>query len=151
MSSKKNTVDPSFDVKFKEFERRVKSIVNLCDEGLARITRHFCAILSVCDNIANQHFAENALTLFTFVAHEFEALLYGYLTFEGQERYYKGFISKQCGSFDEDTVRSNRADMSVRLTFCCVDHLSNEVTIRYFSSSFLLTTCISFRQNQMMF
>jgi hypothetical protein len=119
--AKKNLTD--YSSVFKEFERRVRNIVGLQDK-LVTLTRYFCAILSTCDNLYNQHFAENALTLFTFIAFEIEALTFGYLPFESQERFYKGFISKQSGSFDKEVLRGNKRDMTMRLTSCCVEYLT---------------------------
>jgi hypothetical protein len=122
--SKKNI--STFDVVFKEFERRVEKLRILFDTKLLTITKYYVAILLACDNVFNQHFAENALTLFTHVAYEIETLNFGYLPLEGQERFYKGFISKQSGSFDAEVIRANKRDMSMRLTTCCVTYLSND-------------------------
>jgi hypothetical protein len=123
MSNKKSN---DFSSLFDELDRRVRRLTNLFDSKLVTLSRHFCAILLSCDNSVNRHFAENALVLFTFVAFEIEALRFGHLKFEGQERFYKGFISKQCGSFD-NSRSGGKGDPSGRLTSCCVANLSNEV------------------------
>jgi hypothetical protein len=125
--NKKNIV--SFDEVFKELERRVEKLRILFDTKLSTITKYYVAILLSCDNVFNQHFAENALTLFTHIAYDIDALNYGYLPFEGQERSYKGFISKQCGSFDSEVIKANKRDMSMRLTICCITYLNNDEVI----------------------
>jgi hypothetical protein len=125
MASKK------FDDVYHEFERRVRKLQVLCDVKFVKLVQHFCAVLLACDNEHNQHFAENALTLFTFIAFEIETLTYGYLPLVGQERYFKGFISKRSGSFDPEIIKSSKRDMTVRLTVCCVEYLNNEVLLSY--------------------
>jgi hypothetical protein len=122
--NKKSTVP--FEVVFKELECRVEKLRVLFDTKLITITKYYVAILLSCDNTFNQHFAENALTLFTYIAYDIDTLIYGYLPFEGQERFYKGFISKQSGSFNSDDIKANKRDMSMRLTICCATYLSNE-------------------------
>jgi hypothetical protein len=108
---------------FNEFKSRVKKIVDLCDDQLVVLSRYFAAILSTCDNKYNQHFAENALIFYTFIGFEVDALMYGYLPHESQEKSFKGFISKQCGSFNKNLKK----DSTVRLTSCCVEYLNSEV------------------------
>jgi hypothetical protein len=127
-NTKKNgsKVAPALSTILKELETRANKLTTLFDLKLIRLTRYFCAILAVCDNLYNDHFAGNALDLFCFVAFEIEALMFGHLPFEGQERFYKGFISKQTGSFVKETGKTKR-DINVRLTSCCVENLSNEV------------------------
>lgn len=124
MASKKSL---PYEVVFREFERRVLKLKVLCDVQFAKLVKYFCAILSVCENVHNQHFAENALILFTYIAFEIEALTYGYLPLVGQERHFKGFISKKSGSFDPEFVKNNKRDMSTRLTVCCIEYLNIEV------------------------
>lgn len=132
-SNKKDT----FDNIFQELERRVQKLTDLSNNNLVTLTRHFCAILSKCDNELNKHFAENALTLFTFVGYEIETLTFGQLSIVGQEKLYKGFISKQCGSFSKETTKSSKKDSFVRLTTCCVEYLNMEViTFIYLSDLF---------------
>lgn len=96
------------------------------DNKLVKLTKYFVAILSECDNNYNRHFAENALTLFTFVAFEIDALVHGTLEFEGQESIHRGFISKQCGSYDK---ASNSKDSLTKLTLCCINNLNREVSL----------------------
>ncbi len=108
---------------FIEFKSRVKQIVELCDVKLKTLSRYFVAILSTCDNKYNQHFAENALIFLTFVGFEIDALMYGVLPFEAQEKTFEGFISEQVGSFDKRI----RKVSTVKLTVCCVDNLNIEV------------------------
>jgi hypothetical protein len=113
-----------FEVILKECTTRIGKVTNIIDTKLSRLTRHFCAILSVCDNIHNLHFAENALNVFCFIAYEIEALNFGYMSFQSQERSFQGFLSSQTGSFDS---KSNKRDSGVRLTSCCVENLALEV------------------------
>jgi hypothetical protein len=110
---------------FNEFNSRVTKIVNLCDDQLVVLSRYFAAILSACDNKYNQHFAENVLIFYTFIGFEIDALMFGYLPHESQEKSFKGFISKQCGSFD----KTLKKDSTVRLTSCCVENLNKEVVL----------------------
>ncbi len=112
-------------LEFNELKSRVEQIVELCDGKLVVLTRYFAAILAACDNKYNQHFVENALLFYTFVSYEIDALIYGYLPFEAQEKSFKGFISKQCGSFNRSTINIS----NVRLTSCCITNLNNEVLL----------------------
>jgi hypothetical protein len=113
---------------YTELKIRVDKVTSLIKDNFKLLTRYFCAILSVCDNMYNQHFAENALNLFCFLVFEIETLSLGYLKFEGQEKLYKGFIAKQTGTFDKEKLKKPKGDQSTRLTLCCIDYLSNMVS-----------------------
>lgn len=121
--------EPDFAIILKELQTRVQILSSVINLKLKRLTRHFCSILLVCDNKYNEHFAENALCLFCFLAFENEALTYGYLPIDGQERLYKGFISKQTGTFNKEVSKGNKRDMTMRLTSCCINNLTNEVSL----------------------
>jgi hypothetical protein len=120
MSKTSNTTD--LKVIFKEFQIRVSKYILLIDDKLVLFTRYISAILLSCDNAYNQHFAEIALILFTFVQYELDTLSFGYLTLDGQEKFYKGFISTQFGSFD-----NKKKDKTTRLTTCCAEYLLIQV------------------------
>ncbi len=121
-----------FKILFGEFDTRVKKIQIICDNHIVLLTKYFVAILSVCDNNHNQHFAENALIFYSFIAYEIEALQFGKLAFVAQEKGFKGFISKQTGSF-VDRPGNKRENSIVRLTTCCADYLNIEVLMRVLS------------------
>jgi hypothetical protein len=124
MSKTSNTTD--YKTIFNEFQNRVNKYISLVDEKLALLTRYLSAILLSCDNAHNQHFAENALILFTFVQYEIDALIFGFLPLDGQEKFYKGFISNQFGSFD-----NKKKDKTNRLTSCCAEYLLIQVNNKY--------------------
>ncbi len=123
-----STKTPDTESILNELKTRVHKLKNTIETSFKRLSRHFCAILSVCDNLYNQHFAENALNLFCFLVFEIETLNLGYLKFEGQEKLYKGFISKQTGTFDKELLKKNKGDLSTRLTLCCLEFLDGSVS-----------------------
>jgi hypothetical protein len=121
MSKSSNTTD--YNIIFNEFQSRVNKYIFLVNDKLVLLTRYLSAILLSCDNAYNQHYAENALILFTFVQYEIDALTSGVLPLEGQEKFYKGFISNQFGSFD-----NKKKDKTTRLTSCCAEYLLIQVS-----------------------
>jgi hypothetical protein len=122
-----------------EFDTRVNKILTICDNNIALLTKYFVAILSVCENNYNQHFTENALFFFSFIGYEIESLQFGKLAFVAQEKGFKGFISKQTGTF-VDRPGNKKENSTVRLTTCCADYLNIEVcvriTVKYYSNNF---------------